>query len=166
MARGAQFSKRAVAKESVVQTSQTRKPVDNPKEGQNNELFRLLVESVKEFAIFVISPDGNVLTWNLGAQALKGYTKEEIIGKHFSVFYPQEAIESGWPTRELFLAEKEGRFEDEGWRVRKDGSSFWASVVITALRGVGGKLTGFAKVTQDLTQRRQADERIQNLNRE
>jgi PAS domain S-box-containing protein len=150
----------------VTQTGQTRQLHNDRKENQNNELFRLLVESVKDYAIFVISPEGHVLTWNLGAQALKGYAKEEIIGKHFSIFYPPEAIRSGWPTRELLLAEKEGRFEDEGWRVRKDGSAFWASVIITTLRGNEGKLTGFAKVTQDLTERRLADERIQNLNRE
>ena len=154
-----------ILRESMTQTGQTRQPL-NEKEGRNNELFRLLVESVKDYAIFVISPDGHVLTWNLGAQALKGYAREEIIGKHFSIFYPPEAIESDWPSRELVYAEKEGRFEDEGWRVRKDGSSFWASVIITALWGDDGKLTGFAKVTQDLTQRRHADERIQNLNRE
>jgi PAS domain S-box-containing protein len=153
-------------KESVTQTGQIRELIKDQKEGQSNALFRLLVESVKDYAIFVIGPDGHVLTWNLGAQALKGYSKEEIIGKHFSVFYPAEAIESGWPMRELFLAEKEGRFEDEGWRVRKDGSTFWASVVITALRGEDGQLAGFAKVTQDMSQRRQTEERIQNLNRE
>jgi PAS domain S-box-containing protein len=144
----------------MTQTSRIQQPAGDKKVSQNNELFRLLVESVKDYAIFVISPDGHVLTWNLGAQALKGYAKEEIIGKHFSVFYPPEAVQTGWPARELLLAEKEGRFEDEGWRVRKDGSSFWASVVITALRGEDGKLTGFAKVTQDMTERREAEERI------
>lgn len=147
------------------QTSHALHPVEQ-KYGQSNELFRLLVDSVKDYAIFVLGPDGYVLTWNPGAQALKGYAKEEIIGKHFSVFYPPEAINSGWPTRELALAEKEGRFSDEGWRVRKDGSTFWASVIITTLRDDNGKLTGFAKVTQDMTQRREAEERIQNLNRE
>jgi PAS domain S-box-containing protein len=147
------------------QTNQALQPVEQ-KYSQGSELFRLLVNSVKDYAIFVLSPEGCVLTWNPGAQALKGYKKEEIIGKHFSVFYPPEAIDSGWPTRELALAEKEGRFSDEGWRVRKDGSSFWASVIITTLRDENGNLTGFAKVTQDMTQRREAEERIQNLNRE
>ena len=149
-----------------METGQARQPLRNQKDSQSNELFRLLVESVKDYAIFVLSPDGHVLTWNLGAQALKGYTKEEIIGKHFSIFYPPEAVQTGWPARELLLAEREGRFEDEGWRLRKDGSSFWASVIITALRGADGELTGFAKVTQDMTQRREAERRIQNLNRE
>jgi PAS domain S-box-containing protein len=114
----------------------------------------------------VLSPDGYVLTWNLGAQALKGYTREEIVGKHFSTFYMPEAVQSGWPARELALAEKEGRFADEGWRVKKDGSAFWASVTLTALRDPSGTLSGFAKVTQDLTERRDSAERIQNLNRE
>lgn len=129
-------------------------------------LFRLLVESVQDYAIFVLDPDGHVLTWNLGAQAIKGYSKAEIVGKHFSVFYPDEAVKSGWPLRELALAEKEGRFVDEGWRVKKDGSLFWASVTITALRDAAGNLAGFAKVTVDLTHRRKAEERIQDLNKE
>jgi len=133
---------------------------------QGSELYRLLVESVKDYAIFVLSPEGNVLTWNQGAQALKGYTREEIVGQHFSKFYLPEAVQSGWPTRELTLAEKEGRFADEGWRVRKDGSAFWASVIITALRDSQGKISGFAKITQDMTERRDAAERINNLNRE
>jgi PAS domain S-box-containing protein len=132
----------------------------------NQELFRVLVESVKDYAIFVLSPDGHVLTWNLGAQALKGYERDEIVGHHFSKFYLPEAIQSNWPARELELAEREGRFTDEGWRVKKDGTSFWASVTITALRDSNGKLTGFAKVTQDISDRREAAERILNLNRE
>ena len=133
---------------------------------QSDDLFRLLVDSVRDYAIFVLSPDGHVLTWNAGAKALKGYEKEEIIGKHFSTFYSQDAVESGWPARELRMAEQEGRFSDEGWRVRKDGTSFWASVTITALRDSKGHLTGFAKVTQDMTERRAAGDRIQDLNRE
>jgi PAS domain S-box-containing protein len=136
------------------------------KEPQSSELFRLLVDSVKDYAIFVLDPEGHVLTWNQGAQALKGYAKEEIVGKHFSTFYLPEAVASDWPTRELALAEKEGRFSDEGWRVKKDGSAFWASVIITTLRDADGNVTGFAKVTQDMTQRREAEQRIQNLNKE
>ena len=127
-------------------------------------LFRLLVESVQDYAIFVLDPDGNVLTWNSGAQAIKGYSRAEIIGKHFSVFYPREAVQTGWPLRELAIAEKEGRLVDEGWRVKKDGSLFWASVTITALRDANGRLAGFAKVTADLTSRRKAEERVQDLN--
>jgi PAS domain S-box-containing protein len=132
----------------------------------HNLLFTLLVETVKDYAIFVLSPDGHVLTWNPGAKAIKGYERDEIIGKHFSIFYPREAIESGWPSRELELAAQEGRFSDEGWRVKKDGSVFWASVIITALRDNDGEMAGFAKITQDLTERRKADERVQVLNKE
>src|SRR5215470_2667750 len=132
----------------------------------DNDVFRLLVDSVKDYAIFVLSPDGNVLTWNQGAQALKGYSKEEIIGQHFSKFYLPEAVQSGWPTRELAVAEKEGRIADEGWRVRKDGSVFWASVIITALRDSAGRLSGFAKITRDMSEQRDTAERINNLNRE
>jgi PAS domain S-box-containing protein len=131
-----------------------------------SDVFRLLVESIKDYAIFVLDPEGNILTWNPGAQAMKGYTKDEIVGKHFSKFYLPEAVQSGWPTRELALAQKEGRFSDEGWRVRKDGSTFWASVIITPLRTEDGTLTGFAKITQDLTERRKGEEQIQALNRE
>jgi len=123
------------------------------------DLFRLLVEGIRDYAIFVLDPEGHVITWNPGAQNMKGYRREEIIGQHFSKFYPPEAVESGWPARELALAEKEGRFADEGWRVRKDGSTFWASVIISPLRAADGSLSGFAKVTQDMTERRKGDER-------
>src|SRR6185437_12229406 len=124
-----------------------------------NVAFRLLVDAVQDYAIFILDPNGYVLTWNSGAKAIKGYTREEIVGKHFSVFYPQEAVDSHWPERELALAVKEGRFRDEGLRVKKDGSTFWASVTITALRESDGSLYGFAKVTQDLSARRDAEER-------
>jgi PAS domain S-box-containing protein len=130
------------------------------------DIFRLLIQSIREYAIFVLDPTGHVLTWNPGAQAMKGYAREEIVGKHFSQFYPAEAVNGGWPERELALAQKEGRFADEGWRVRKDGSTFWASVTITPLRSADGELTGFAKVTKDMSERRRAEERVQTLNRE
>ena len=120
-------------------------------------LYRLLVESVRDYAIFALDPNGHVLTWNPGAERFKGYTAEEIIGKHFSVFYPQAKIDEGHPDYELRVAAAEGRFEEEGWRLRKDGSRFWANVVITALRGPNGELVGFAKVTRDLTERRAAE---------
>jgi PAS domain S-box-containing protein len=129
-----------------------------------NEIFRLLVEGVKEYAIFLLDPKGFVVTWNQGAQEIKGYRSDEIVGQHFSRFYLPEAIESGWPTRELELAREEGRFADEGWRVKKDGSAFWASVTITAVRDTEGRLVGFSKVTRDLTDRRNAEESIQKLN--
>src|SRR5262245_419315 len=129
----------------------------------SDELFRRLVDNIKDYAIFVLGPDGNVLTWNLGAEALMGYSKQEILGTHFSKFYLAEAIQSDWPMQELVIAEKEGRLADEGWRVRKDSSTFWASVVITPLRDSTGELCGFAKVTQDITERRDAAERISRL---
>lgn len=143
-------------------------PIDRRRSlpGEQVDLFRLLVESIRDYAVFVLDPEGRVLTWNQGAQAMKGYAQDEIVGKHFSKFYLPEALENGWPQRELMLAQKEGRFADEGWRVRKDGTSFWAYVIITPLTSMDGKLIGFAKVTQDLTDRRQAEERVQALNRE
>ena len=122
-------------------------------------LFTLLVESVRDYAIFALDPTGHVLTWNAGAQRIKGYRANEIIGKHFSVFYPLEDVENGKTVFELKVATREGRFEDLGWRVRKDGTRFWANVVITALRDPSGDLVGFAKVTRDLTERREAEER-------
>ncbi len=122
-------------------------------------LYRMLVESVRDYAIFAIDPDGYVLTWNAGAARLKGYRGDEIIGQHFSRFYTAERVAEGFPQYELEVAQRDGRFEDEGWRVRKDGTHFWANVVITALRDVDGQLMGFAKVTRDLTERRAAQER-------
>jgi PAS domain S-box-containing protein len=134
---------------------------------QSDELFRLLIESVKDYAIFLLEPNGNVLTWNPGAERIKGYKADEIIGKHFSQFYPREAVESKWPERELEIASREGRFVDEGLRVRKDGSTFWANVVITAMRDEeSGELRGFSKVTRDLTERRALEEASRRLNRE
>ncbi len=133
---------------------------------QSDELFRLLVESVKDYAIFLLDPNGRVITWNQGAERIKGYKANEIIGQHFSRFYPQEAIESKWPERELEIASKEGRFADEGLRVRKDGSTFWANVVINPLFDFHGRLRGFSKVTRDLTERRALEERSRQLNKE
>ncbi|HEY3972430.1 MAG TPA: PAS domain-containing sensor histidine kinase [Candidatus Sulfotelmatobacter sp.] len=134
---------------------------------QTDEIFRHLVESVEDYAIFLLSPEGKVMTWNSGAERIKGYSASEIIGRNFSTFYAQEARESGWPQRELEIAADIGRFADEGWRVRKDGSTFWASVVITALRNRNtGALRGFSKVTRDLSERRALEERTQELNKE
>jgi PAS domain S-box-containing protein len=124
---------------------------------ENPDLYRLLIEAVRDYAIFALDETGHVLTWNPGAQRFKGYTAEEIIGQHFSVFYPEEDRRAGKTEFELMMAEADGRFEDEGWRVRKDGTQFWANVVITALRNREGKLIGFAKVTRDLTERRNAE---------
>ncbi len=124
------------------------------------DLYRLLVASVKDYAIFALDPGGYILTWNAGAERIKGYVPDEIIGKHFSIFYPHELVAEGFPEFELRTAANTGRFEDEGWRLRKDGSRFWANVVITALRGESGRLLGFAKVTRDLTERREAEEAL------
>ena len=124
------------------------------------DLHRLLVESVQDYAIFALDPQGYILSWNKGAQRFKGYTADEIIGKHFSIFYPRELVEQGFPEFELRTAANTGRFEDEGWRIRKDGSRFWANVVITALRDKQGHLVGFGKVTRDLTERREAEEAL------
>jgi PAS domain S-box-containing protein len=125
--------------------------------GADADLYRLLVETVRDYAIFALDPTGHVASWNEGARRIKGYERDEIIGKHFSIFYPPDRIAARWPEHELEVAAREGRFEDEGWRVRKDGSQFWANVVITALRNPDGELVGFAKVTRDLTERREAE---------
>ncbi|MGA8709600.1 MAG: PAS domain S-box protein [Steroidobacteraceae bacterium] len=125
---------------------------------QSEARFRLLVESVRDYAIFMLDPNGIVLTWNAGAQRFKGYKADEIIGQHFSRFYPPDALARGLPEHELKVASETGAFEDEGWRVRQDGTLFWANVVITAVRDSHGQLIGFAKVTRDLTRRRSHDE--------
>jgi PAS domain S-box-containing protein len=139
-----------------------REKGSDAKEGlrQSEERFKLLVESVRDYAIFMLDPEGHVLTWNAGAERFKGYKADEIIGQHFSRFYPPEALSSGLPAHELDVASKTGVFEDEGWRVRKDGTLFWANVVITAMRDERGELVGFAKVTRDLTQRRANEENL------
>jgi PAS domain S-box-containing protein len=120
---------------------------------QSEERFRLLVEAVQDYAIFMLDTEGYIVSWNNGAQRIKGYQGAEIIGKHFSCFYPPADLKSDKPRWELEIAAKDGRFEDEGWRIRKDGSRFWASVIITAVRDESGKLIGFAKVTRDFTER-------------
>jgi len=127
---------------------------------QHSELLQLLVDSVKDYAIIMLDPRGNVISWSPTAERLKGWRHDEIIGQHFSRFYPAEDIEQGKTEMELRVATQEGRFEDEGWRVRKDGSRFWANVVITPLRDRDGRLRGFGKVTRDLTDRRNAEEKI------
>lgn len=126
----------------------------------SEELFRTLVQGVKDYAIFMLDPEGRVSSWNEGAHRIKGYATEEILGQHFSIFYPKEDVAAGKPEMELKTAASDGKFQEEGWRVRKDGSRFWADVVITALRAEDGRLLGFAKVTRDFTERRKADERL------
>src|SRR3954452_19035117 len=115
------------------------------------ENFDQLVEGVSDYAIFLLDSDGHVISWNAGAERLKGYTAAEILGRHFSCFYPPEVAGAGWPEEELRRAAAEGRFEDEGWRLHKDGSRFWANVVITALRDEASGVRGFLKITRDLT---------------
>src|SRR5918994_2010339 len=107
---------------------------------QSEERFRVIVDNIRDYAIFMLDVDGHILTWNQGAERIKGYAPEDIIGRHFSTFYPAEAIDRQWPQFELKMAAQEGRFEDENWRVRKDGSRFWANVIITALRDNTGEL--------------------------
>jgi PAS domain S-box-containing protein len=126
---------------------------------ESEERFRLAVTSVKDYGIFLLDPRGRIATWNEGAERIKGYKAEEIIGRHFSVFYPEKDLATGKPEHELKVAAKVGRYEDEDWRVRKDGSLFWANVIITALRNKSGQLIGFGKVTRDLTERKAGEQR-------
>ena len=125
--------------------------------------YRLLIEAVTDYAIYMLNPGGVVTSWNPGAERLKGYTAAEIIGQHFSRFYSEEDRKVGLPARALQTAEREGKFEAEGWRVRKDGTRFWAYVVIDPIRGPSGKIIGFAKVTRDLTERRNAQEKLEKM---
>ncbi|MGI9073696.1 MAG: ATP-binding protein [Bryobacteraceae bacterium] len=133
---------------------------------QTTDLLRLLVESVKDYAIFLLDPNGVILTWSSGAERLKGWTAEEIIGKPFFSLYPPEDLANGKTELELIVAAKEGRYEDYGWRVRKDGSRFWANVIITSLRDKDGALRGFGKVTRDLTERRRAEQLLESAKQE
>jgi PAS domain S-box-containing protein len=133
---------------------------------KQEDRFRLLVESVRDYAIFMLDADGKVASWNRGARGLKGYDAHEIIGKHFSAFYPAADVERGKPREVLRIASVEGKYEEEGWRVRKDGSLFWANVLITAVRSGQGKLLGFAKVTRDLSERRRAEEARERIEAE
>lgn len=131
---------------------------------EHAEFSRLLVNTIQEYAIFLLDPQGHIATWNPGAQKLKGYMPDEIIGRHFSVFYPTRDVQAGKPAWELVEARKHGHVEDEGWRVRKDGTKFWANVVITALFGDDGELVGFAKVTRDLSERKKQEEQLYQAN--
>ncbi|MBX9245027.1 PAS domain S-box protein [Actinotalea ferrariae] len=130
---------------------------------ESEERFRLLVESVVDYAIFMLDPQGRIASWNRGAERLKGYTSDEILGRHFREFYSHEAQESRHPESELAAAERDGRYEEEGWRFRKDGTRFWANVVITALRDARGELVGFAKVTRDVTTQRRASQDLAHV---
>src|SRR2546427_625304 len=138
--------------------------VSTPRE--SSETLRRLVEGVQDVAIFMLDGAGRVSTWNSGAERIKGYRAEEIVGQHFSRFYPPEAVAEGKPARLLAIAARDGLVEDEGWRVRKDGARFWAEVTITPMRDSQGGLIGYAKVTRDLTQRRRAEQALAQTNQE
>ena len=162
-------SDRGPSKDDESRLHRLADPQQNPKrEMPEKELsphereaqFQLLVDAVQDYAIFILDPAGNVRTWNAGAKRIKQYTAAEIVGKHFSIFYPEEDKRNGKPKWELEVAEKKGRFEDEGWRIRKDGSRFWANVIITPLRNRSGELVGFGKVTRDFTERMEAKEAL------
>jgi PAS domain S-box-containing protein len=130
---------------------------------ESHEIFRQWVKSVTDYALFVLDPEGYIGSWNSGAERLKGYTADEIIGRHFTIFYTAADLAAGKPADELRIAGETGRFEDEGWRVRKDGSRFWANVLITRVNDTDGSLLGFGKITRDLTERRQAELRYRLL---
>lgn len=137
-------------------TVEGRNPIN-----ESEERFRLLIDGAKDYAIIMLDVDGRVTSWNLGATRLKGWEEHEILGRHFSIFYTEEAVAAGHPGHELELAVKEGRYSEEAWRVRKDGSRFIADVIITAVRDESGKLRGFSKVTRDITERKQTEERLE-----
>lgn len=129
---------------------------------KSEETYRLMVARVKDYAIFLIDPSGHIMTWNEGAKQTKGYSEEEIIGKHFSVFYTKKDLEDGKPARELIIATQTGKYEEEGWRVKKDGSVFWANIVLTAVFNHEKKLIGFAKVTRDLSERKESERELKH----
>jgi PAS domain S-box-containing protein len=158
-----EIARRKLAEENLSQLNNTleeRIAEESAHRSKAEERFRLLVDSVTDYAIYMLDPDGRVSSWNRGAERLKGYPVGEIIGEHFSRFYTEEDKEAGIPRIALETAERVGRFEAEGWRVRKDGSRFWANVIVDPIRTDDGRLIGFAKVTRDLTEKRDAEERL------
>lgn len=130
---------------------------------ESEERVRVIVDGARDYAMFMLDPQGRVLSWNIGAERVKGYRASEIVGKHFSMFYPAEDVQAGKPDRLLAIAAAEGSCEDEGWRVRKDGSRFWANVLITAFRDKHGNLRGFSKVTHDITKQKRAEDAVREL---
>ena len=159
------------AEGGVIGFAKVTRDLTERKEAENalhrsEQTFQLLVESVRDYAIFMLDPDGRIASWNAGAERIKGYRAAEIIGEHFSIFYPPEDVAQGKPRWELESAQNEGRHEDEGWRVRKDGTRFWANVVISPMLDPHGGLIGYAKVTRDLTQRRRGEQALAQTNQE
>src|SRR5689334_4030085 len=122
--------------------------------------YRLLIDSISDYAIYMLDPSGHVASWNAGAERFKGYSAAEIIGQHFSRFYTPEDRAIALPERVLHTAATDGRYENEGWRIRKDGTRFWAHVIVDAIKSPSGQLIGYAKVTRDLTERRRAEEEL------
>lgn len=150
----------------IISTAPVRSTLTDRHKATRVELnkHKLLIDSVQDYAIFLLDAEGYIQTWNKGAERNKGYTADEIIGKHFSTFYLQRDIDADKPAKELELAQKHGRVEDEDWRVRKDGTQFWANVVITALYDDDGELVGFGKVTRDLTERKNQEDQLRQAN--
>jgi PAS domain S-box-containing protein len=128
--------------------------------------FRLLVSNVADYALYMLDPEGHITNWNLGGQRIKGYLPDEIIGQHFSRFYTPADRDAGKPARALQTAREKGRYEEEGWRVRKDGTFFWASVIIDPVRNDAGELIGFAKITRDITERREAQQKLDRMQKQ
>ena len=153
----------AQGKTEVIRAPQAGTAVLTPNPLQSERVFRLLVESLSDYALFLLTPDGVVASWNPGAERMKRYKPAEIIGRHFSIFYVPGDLEARKPENELRMARETGRHEDEGWRLRKDGTRFWANVVITAIRDTDGQLLGFGKITRDVTDRREAELRYRLL---
>ena len=148
---------------SAIRDVTERKQIED-KMLEGEERFRLIVQGVKDYSILMLDPEGRIVSWNEGAQRIKGYTAAEIIGQHFSRFYPPEALESGEPAHQLHMARQNGRFENVGWRVRKDGSRFWADVIITTMYGPKGELRGYSKITRDITLQKTVSEQVMALN--
>jgi PAS domain S-box-containing protein len=155
-----------MARDTATSVSSAAGAAETPQIAAERELLQLLVANLKDYAIIMLDPKGNVLTWSSAAEQLKGWKASEIIGQHFSRFYPVEDVQKGKTEMELQLAMQNGRFEDEGWRVRKDGSRFWANVIVTCLRTTDGQVRGFGKITRDLTERRLAEERSRKQTQE
>jgi rsbT co-antagonist protein RsbR len=155
-----------MARDTATSVSSAAGAAETPQITAEREMLQLLVANLKDYAIIMLDPKGNVLTWSSAAEQLKGWKASEIIGQHFSRFYPAEDVQKGKTEMELQLAVQNGRFEDEGWRVRKDGSRFWANVIVTCLRTTDGQVRGFGKITRDLTERRLAEERSRKQTQE